>query len=117
MRLRDEWNGTFQAQWKTYTDATPLDRRRLLEAAFLNGMGKALYSLWDNITQLYDMLADIKPNSEKLLHYISQTELDELLKLGNDAIAIGLLVLSDEPLLFIMCRRWSAGCACCHRKK
>ena len=101
VRLRDEWNGTFQAQWKTYTDATPLDRRRLLEAAFLNGMGKALYSLWDNITQLYDMLADIKPNSEKLLHYISQTELDELLKLGNDAIAIGLLVLSDEPLLFI----------------
>ncbi|MFL1559560.1 type IV secretion protein Rhs, partial [Pseudomonas sp. O11] len=100
-RLRDEWNSTFKAQWKNYTDATPLDRRRMLEAAFLSGMGKAFYGLWDNITQLYDLLADIKPNSEKLLHYISQTELDELLKLGNDAIANGLLVLSDEPLLFI----------------
>ena len=100
-RLRGEWNSRFQAQWKDYTDATALDRRRMLEAAFLSGMGKALYGLWDNLTQLYELLADIKPNSEKLLQYISQTELDELLKLGNDAIANGLLILSDEPLLFI----------------
>jgi hypothetical protein len=51
-RLRGEWNSTLQVQWKDYTDATALDRRRVLEAAFLSGMGKALYGLWDNITQL-----------------------------------------------------------------
>ena len=101
VRLREEWNGTFQAQWKDYTDTTPLDRRRMVEAAFLSGMGKALYNLWDNLTQLSDLLMDIKPNSQKLLQYISQAELDELLKLSNEAIANGLLVLSDEPLLFI----------------
>ncbi len=100
-RLRQAWDDTFQAQWKGYKDAKPLDRRRMLETAFLSGIGKALYDLWDNITQLYELLADIKPNSEKLLQYITQTELDELLKLGKDAIAHGLLVLSDEPLLFI----------------
>ncbi|WP_150295271.1 RHS repeat-associated core domain-containing protein [Pseudomonas extremaustralis] len=101
VRLREEWAGAFQAQWQGYTDASPLDRRRLLETAFLSGIGKALYSLWDNITQLYELLKDIKPNSEKLLQYLSQAELDELLKLGNDKIAHGLLMLSDEPLLFI----------------
>ncbi|AZE60434.1 RNase A-like domain-containing protein [Pseudomonas synxantha] len=101
VRLREAWDSSFQAQWKGYTDATPLDRRRLLETAFLSGMGKALYSLWDNVTQLYDLLADLKPNSEKLLQYLSQAQLDELLTLGQDAIAQGLLVLSDEPLLFI----------------
>ncbi|MEW5753832.1 RNase A-like domain-containing protein [Pseudomonas lactis] len=100
-RLRKEWTDTFQAQWKNYTDARPLERRRLLEAAFVSGLGKALYSLWDNIGELSALLADLKPNSEKLLHYLSQTELDELLTLGSDAIAQGLLVLSDEPLLFI----------------
>ncbi|WP_428557339.1 RHS repeat-associated core domain-containing protein [Pseudomonas edaphica] len=100
-RLRKAWNDTFQAQWRIYTDAKPLDQRRMLEKAALNGMGTALYTLWDNLTQLFDMLADIKPNSEKLLKYISQAELDELLTLSNDAIANGLLVLSDEPLLFI----------------
>ncbi|WP_416363896.1 RHS repeat-associated core domain-containing protein [Pseudomonas sp. NFX183] len=100
-RLRDEWNSTLEARWKDFTDAIAQDQRRMVETAFLSGMGKALYSLWDNITQLVDLLADIKPSSEKLLQYISQTELDELLKLGNDAIADGLLVLSDEPLLFI----------------
>ncbi|MDT3233328.1 type IV secretion protein Rhs, partial [Pseudomonas sp. rhizo25] len=101
VRLRETWDSRFQAQWKGYTDATPLDRRQLLETAFLSGMGKALYSLWDNVTQLYDLLADLKPNSEKLLQYLSQAQLDELLTLGTDAIAQGLLVLSDEPLLFI----------------
>ncbi|WP_248730657.1 DUF6531 domain-containing protein, partial [Pseudomonas sp. MWU13-2517] len=99
--LREQWTSTFQSQWKAYTDATPLNRRRMVEASFVNGIGKALYSLWDNITQLYDLLADIPLNSEKLLHYLSQAELDELLKVGKDAIAHGLLVLSDEPLLFI----------------
>ena len=100
-RLRKEWTDTFQAQWKNYTDARPLERRRLLEAAFVSGLGKALYSLWDNVGELSALLADLKPNSEKLMHYLSQTELDELLTLGSDAIAQGLLVLSDEPLLFI----------------
>ncbi|MCK3840016.1 DUF6531 domain-containing protein, partial [Pseudomonas sp. NCIMB 10586] len=100
-RLRKEWTDTFQAQWKSYADARPLERRRLLEAAFASGMVKALYSLWDNIGELSALLADLKPNSEKLLQYLSQTELDELLTLSSDAIAQGLLVLSDEPLLFI----------------
>uniref|UniRef100_UPI003FA77B5E DUF6531 domain-containing protein n=1 Tax=Pseudomonas sp. AF03-9 TaxID=2849867 RepID=UPI003FA77B5E len=100
-RLREAWTNTFEAQWKDYTDASPLARRRLEETAFLTGMGKALYNLWDNIPQLYELLADLKPNSEKLLHYLSQTELDDLLALGQDRIAKGLLVLSDEPLLFI----------------
>ncbi|WP_262416921.1 RHS repeat-associated core domain-containing protein [Pseudomonas sp. P867] len=100
-RLHKEWTDTFQAQWKSYADARPLERRRLLEAAFASGMVKALYSLWDNIGELSALLADLKPNSEKLLQYLSQTELDELLTLSSDAIAQGLLVLSDEPLLFI----------------
>ncbi|WP_253493928.1 RHS repeat-associated core domain-containing protein [Pseudomonas sp. S3E17] len=100
-RLREEWARTFQDQWKDYAEAKPLDRRRMLEAAFFSGLGKALFNLWDSVTQLYDLLADLKPNSEKLLAYLSQAELDELLKLGNDTIANGLLVLSDEQLLFI----------------
>ncbi|MGA9705459.1 DUF6531 domain-containing protein, partial [Pseudomonas sp.] len=100
-RLQEEWASTFKPQWKDYSDATPLDRRRVVEAAFLSGMGNALYNLWDNVTQLYDLLGDLQANSEKLLQYVSQVELDELLKLSKDRIALGLLVLSDEPLLFI----------------
>ncbi|WP_332846084.1 RHS repeat-associated core domain-containing protein [Pseudomonas lactucae] len=100
-RLREAWTTTFQDQWKDYADAKPLDRRRMLEAAFISGLGKALFNLWDNVTQVYELLLDLKVNSEKLLQYISQPELDELLALGSDTIANGLLVLSDEPLLFI----------------
>ncbi|WDU60654.1 HNH/endonuclease VII fold putative polymorphic toxin [Pseudomonas poae] len=99
--LLDEWKNTFKLQWSDFANATPLERSALQGVAFASGIAKALYNLWDNLTQLYDLLADIKPNSEKLLQYISQAELDELLKLGKDAIAKGLLVLSDEPLLFI----------------
>ncbi|MCR4539727.1 DUF6531 domain-containing protein [Pseudomonas sp. 18.1.10] len=100
-QLRDEWAKSFQAQWADFANATSLERSAKQGVAFANGMGKALYNLWDNISQLYDLLADLKANSQKLLKFISQGELDELLKLGKDAVAKGLLVLSDEPLLFI----------------
>ncbi|WP_339470449.1 DUF6531 domain-containing protein, partial [Pseudomonas sp. EL_65y_Pfl1_R83] len=100
-RLRDEWKTTFKRQWSSFANAAPLERSAMQAVAFSTGIGKALYNLWDNFTQLYDLLADLKTNSEKLLQYITQAELDELLKLGKDAIAHGLLVLSDEPLLFI----------------
>ncbi len=101
MGLRDEWTKTFKPQWKDFANATPFERSAMQGLAFSTGIAKALYNLWDNLTQLFELLADIKANSQKLLQYVSQAELDELLKLGKDAIAHGLLVLSDEPLLFI----------------
>ncbi|NJJ58911.1 type IV secretion protein Rhs, partial [Pseudomonas grimontii] len=100
-RLRDEWTKTFQPEWDDFANATRFERSAMQGLAFSTGIAKAFYNLWDNVTQLYDLLADLKANSEKLLAYISQAELDELLKLGKDTIANGLLVLSDEPLLFI----------------
>ncbi|MBN2993204.1 type IV secretion protein Rhs, partial [Pseudomonas cedrina subsp. fulgida] len=100
-RLREEWRKTFKPQWDDFANATPFERSAMQGLAFSTGIGKALYNLWDDLTQLYELLADLKANSQKLLQYISQAELDELLKLGKDAVAKGLLVLSDEPLLFI----------------
>ncbi|UOP09569.1 RHS repeat-associated core domain-containing protein [Pseudomonas palleroniana] len=100
-RLREEWTQTFNAQWSDFSKATPLERSVMQSVALSSGIAQALYNLWDNITQLCDLLADIKPNSQKLLQYLSQTELDQLLKLSSEAVAQGLLVLSDEPLLFI----------------
>ncbi|MFQ6595211.1 MULTISPECIES: RHS repeat-associated core domain-containing protein [Pseudomonas] len=100
-RLRIEWTQTFNAQWSDFSKATPLERSVMQSVALSSGIAQALYNLWDNITQLCDLLADIKPNSQKLLQYLSQTELDQLLKLSSEAVAQGLLVLSDEPLLFI----------------
>ncbi|WLG30261.1 RHS repeat-associated core domain-containing protein [Pseudomonas lurida] len=101
VRLRDEWKKTFTPQWNDFANATPFERSAMQGVAFSTGVSKALYNLWDNFAQLYELLADIKTNSQKLLQYVSQAELDELLTLGKDAIAHGLLVLSDEPLLFI----------------
>ncbi|MGK9414767.1 RHS repeat-associated core domain-containing protein [Pseudomonas cedrina] len=100
-RLREEWKKTFKPQWDDFANATPFERSAMQGLAFSTGIGKALYDLWDDLTQLYELLADLKANSQKLLQYLSQAELDELLKLGKDAVAKGLLVLSDEPLLFI----------------
>ncbi|OPB23130.1 type IV secretion protein Rhs, partial [Pseudomonas fluorescens] len=99
--LRDEWAKTFKPQWDDFANATSWERSAMQGVAFASGLAQALYNLWDNVTQLYELLSDLKANSEKLLAYISQAELEELLKLGKDAIASGLLVLSDEPLLFI----------------
>ncbi|WP_372240614.1 RHS repeat-associated core domain-containing protein [Pseudomonas sp. R4-34-07] len=99
--LRQQWNKRFKRQWADFANAPSFTRSAKQGAAFATGIGKAFYNLWDNITELYDLLANLKSNSERLLKYISQAELDQLLKLGKDTLAQGLLVLSDEPLLFI----------------
>ncbi|KPG75665.1 DUF6531 domain-containing protein, partial [Pseudomonas libanensis] len=99
--LRKQWDERFKPQWADFSQAPAYKRSGLQGIAFATGIGQAFYNLWDNITELYDLLANLKSNSEKLLKYISQAELDELLTLGKDTLAKGLLVLSDEPLLFI----------------
>ncbi|NNA70368.1 RHS repeat protein, partial [Pseudomonas gessardii] len=100
-QLRKDWTDTFEPLWQEYREANFVQRYRLLDQGYANGFGHALHELWDNIEHLYQWLADLRPNSEKLLQYLAQTELDALLELSQDAIANGLLVLSDEPLLFI----------------
>ncbi|MBD8259244.1 type IV secretion protein Rhs, partial [Pseudomonas fluorescens] len=99
--LRTAWAEHFKPRWADFAKAPAYKRSGIQGIAFATGLGKALYNLWDNITELYDLLANLKSNSETLLKYLSQAELDALLKLGKDTLAKGLLVLSDEPLLFI----------------
>ncbi|WP_081378271.1 DUF6531 domain-containing protein, partial [Pseudomonas fluorescens] len=99
--LRKAWTEQFKPRWADFAKAPAYKRSAMQGMAFATGLGKALYNLWDNITELYDLLANLKSNSEKLLKYLSQAELDALLKLSKDTLAKGLLVLSDEPLLFI----------------
>ncbi|NNA43952.1 type IV secretion protein Rhs [Pseudomonas lactis] len=99
--LRKAWAEYFKPRWADFAKAPAYKRSALQGMAFAAGLGGALYNLWDNITELYDLLANLKSNSEKLLKYLSEAELKALLKLGKDTLAKGLLVLSDEPLLFI----------------
>ncbi|MBW8134903.1 RHS domain-containing protein [Pseudomonas sp. PAMC 26818] len=99
--LRAEWSGTFKPLWKGYSEADFLKRYLSLHQGYARGFGEALYSLWDTIKQLFQWLSDPLGHAEKLLHYLSQDQFEQLLKLGTESIAKGLLVLSDEPLLFI----------------
>ncbi|MFZ3284387.1 DUF6531 domain-containing protein, partial [Pseudomonas sp.] len=98
--LRAEWAG-FQPQWTEFSSAGFLDRYGQLQQADWRGFEKALNGVWDDIQQLFALLADLQANSEKLLAYLSEAELEALLNASSDAIANGLLILSDEPLLFI----------------
>ncbi|BDB19403.1 type IV secretion protein Rhs [Pseudomonas sp. CYM-20-01] len=99
--LRREWTTTFAALWMGYSEANFLKRYLSLHQAYARGFSGALYSLWDNIKQMLQWFLDPLKHAEKLLHYLSQEEFEKLLKLGTESIAKGLLVLSDEPLLFI----------------
>ncbi len=99
--LRSEWATTFAPLWKDYSEANFLKRYLSLHQAYARGFGEALYSLWDNINALFQWLLNPLVYAEKLLHYLSQDEFEKLLKLGTESIAKGLLVLSDEPLLFV----------------
>ena len=98
--LRGEW-AEFQPQWTEFSSAGFLDRYGQLQRADWRGMEKALNGVWDDIQQLFALLADSQEHSEKLLEYLSEIELEALLAASSEAIANALLMLSDEPLLFI----------------
>ncbi|MEO8488446.1 RHS repeat-associated core domain-containing protein [Pseudomonas sp.] len=99
--LRSEWTTTFGPIWKNYSEANYLTRYLLLHKAYARGFGEALRSLWDNIKQLCEWISHPLVYAEKLLHYLSQAEFEKLLALSADTLAKALLVLSDEPLMFI----------------
>ncbi|SFN24216.1 hypothetical protein SAMN04487858_115134, partial [Pseudomonas sp. ok602] len=99
--LRNQWTSEFQAQWLSFSEAGFLQRRGMLQQASLQGIERALLDLWDDIQQLFHLMADLQANSEKLLEYLTRTDLETLLNAPAEAVANALLVLSDEPLLFI----------------
>ncbi|MGG7674886.1 DUF6531 domain-containing protein, partial [Pseudomonas sp. WC2] len=98
--LRGEW-AQFQPQWKEFSSAGFVDRYGQLQRADWRGFENALNGVWDDIKQVFALLADLQANSEKLLEYLSAVELEALLNASSEAIANALLMLSDEPLLFI----------------
>jgi RHS repeat-associated protein len=98
--LRQEWD-EFQPRWAEFSSAGLRERFGQLQQADWDGFETALHKVWENVRQLFALLADLQANSEKLLQYVSEIELDALLKASAETIANGLLLLSDEPLLFI----------------
>ncbi|WP_222833344.1 RHS repeat protein [Pseudomonas sp. SC3(2021)] len=98
--LRSEWAG-FQPLWAEFSSAGFAERYGQLQQADWRGFENALQRVWDDIKQVFALLADLQANSQKLLEYLTDAELDALLQASSEAIANGLLLLSDEPLLFI----------------
>ncbi|MDR8364395.1 RHS repeat-associated core domain-containing protein [Pseudomonas sp. JL3] len=99
--LRNEWSSEFQPLWAGFSEAGFTQRYGMLQQADWRGFERSLHGLWDDVKQVYALLADLQTNSEKLLEYLTQGELETLLNASAEAIANVLLMLSDEPLMFI----------------
>ncbi|WP_027922535.1 RHS repeat-associated core domain-containing protein [Pseudomonas sp. URMO17WK12:I12] len=99
--LRNEWTTEFEAPWAEYAQAGFLKRYGLLQQADWLGVETSLNGLWDDVKQIYELITDLQANSEKLLEYLTEVELETLLQASAESIANLLLVLSDEPLMFI----------------
>ncbi|WP_223487592.1 RHS repeat-associated core domain-containing protein [Pseudomonas sp. A-RE-19] len=99
--LRNEWASEFQPLWAGFSEAGFTQRYGMLQQADWRGFEHSLQGLWDNVKQVYALVADLQANSEKLLEYLTQGELETLLNASAEAIANVLLMLSDEPLMFI----------------
>ncbi|WP_172979363.1 RHS repeat-associated core domain-containing protein [Pseudomonas kitaguniensis] len=99
--LQSEWSGKFQPQWASYSAADRSGRAVILLKRAMDGLEKALLRLWDDIKSLFELLAHPKENLNKLRKYLSDVEIDKLYAASKESIASGLLILSDEPLMFI----------------
>jgi RHS repeat-associated protein len=99
--LRHEWTSEFEPSWADFAGAGFTDRYRMLQQADWQGVEKSLHGVWDDVKQVYALVSDLQANSEKLLEYLTEAELESLLNASSEAIANVLLMLSDEPLMFI----------------
>ncbi|WP_238350051.1 RHS repeat-associated core domain-containing protein [Pseudomonas sp. SWRI111] len=99
--LQSEWSSKFQPQWASYSAADRAGRSVILLKRALDGFEQALLRLWDDIKNLFDLLAHPQKNYAKLKDYLSDVEIDKLYAASKESIASGLLILSDEPLMFI----------------
>ncbi|WP_256730513.1 RHS repeat-associated core domain-containing protein [Pseudomonas sp. ANT_H12B] len=99
--LRNEWTTEFEPSWAGFCEAGFIKRHGMLQQADWRGLENSLNSLWDDVRQIYALVADLQANSEKLLEYLTQGELETLLNASAEAIANVLLMLSDEPLMFL----------------
>ncbi|WP_445571270.1 RHS repeat-associated core domain-containing protein [Pseudomonas sp. E102] len=98
--LKAEWN-EFQPLWKEFTESGFVKRFNVLQEAEQRDFERVLRGLWDNVKQIFNLLADLQANSEKLLEYLTGAELEQLLETSSEAIAKALMIVSDEPLLFV----------------
>jgi len=99
--LKSEWASKFQAQWSAYSAADRSGRVMILLQEALDSFEQALLSLWDDLKELIGLLADPIGNAKKLRDYLSELELEKLYATSKEAIASALLILNDEPLMFI----------------
>ncbi|MGV8888819.1 MAG: RHS repeat-associated core domain-containing protein [Pseudomonas sp.] len=99
--LRNEWTTEFQPLWAEFSEAGFTERYGMLQQADWRGFENSLNGLWDDVKQVYALIADLQANSEKLLEYLTEVELKALLDASAETIANVLLMLSDEPLMFI----------------
>ncbi|MGE8097436.1 RHS repeat-associated core domain-containing protein [Pseudomonas fluorescens] len=99
--LKSEWSGKFQPQWASYSAADRMGRSAILVKSALDSLEKALLGLWDDVKSLFELLANPIKYAKKLAQYLTKEELDKLYAASKEAIATGLLILSDEPLMFI----------------
>ena len=99
--LQSEWSGKFQPQWASYSAADRIGRSEILLKRALKTFEEALLRLWDDIKSLFELLAHPEKNYQKLKNYLTDIEIDKLYAASKESIASGLLILSDEPLMFI----------------
>ncbi|KRW61694.1 type IV secretion protein Rhs [Pseudomonas sp. TTU2014-080ASC] len=98
--LQSEWNSTISAQWKLMAPVGDFERLKQINDAYMQGVENALKSLWNDLKSLYDIISHPLDNATKLLEFISEIDLEKL-KQAKDVVEKLLLIVSDEPLMFL----------------
>ena len=99
--LQAEWSGSIAAQWKLLAPVGDPKRLAQISKAFVDGMGKALMALWDDVKMLFEILTNLDKYYDKLLTFISEADFQKLKAQAKDLMHTLLMIVSDEPLMFL----------------
>ena len=99
--LSQQWNSEFQPLWRAYDNASNAGRLMLLAQSALKGLDDALIEQWDSLVKVFDILTHPSDNLQRLSKFLSQQQLDTLLKSSAQTLENLYLVACDEPLMWI----------------
>jgi RHS repeat-associated protein len=96
-----EWNGTIAEEWRSFAPAGDVKRLQQINQRSLKGTANALISLWDEIKKAIHILTHPDEYYEKLRDFISDADIQTLKAQAKDLLHTALLILNDEPLMFL----------------
>ena len=99
--LQQQWDQSLKLQWQSFETLSESTQQQLIQQSFSQGVFKALLDVWDDVTNLYDLIAHPLENTKKAIKTTLELDYQAIYEASKSGLNTGLSMAQDEALLFL----------------